>query len=88
LRQIASKLGAVIRTEGIVKVEQTRRIAWLTIEFPPQNSYEGLPTTEAFHGSPCLSDYDAEENVAEMAISHLISQKNVHVDDVNYAAFL
>ena len=45
-------------------------------------------TTEAFHGSPCLSDYDAEENVSEMAISHLISQKNVHVDDVNYAAFL
>ena len=86
LRQIIGNLGAVIRTKGIVKLDQSRRIAWLTIEIPAQNSTKGV-TTECFHGSPCMCDYDAEENVSEVAIAHFISQKNIHVNDVNYAAF-
>lgn len=86
LRQIVSNLGAVIRTEGIVKLDQSRRIAWLTIEIPAQDRNEGV-TTESFHGTPCASDYDAEENVSGVAIAHFISQKNIHVNDVNFVAF-
>jgi len=72
LRQITSKLGAIICTEGIVKLDQNRRIAWLAIEIPPQNSSEGV-ISESFHGSPCMSDYDAEENVSEVAITYFMT---------------
>jgi hypothetical protein len=68
-----------------VKLDQSRRIAWLTIEIPPQNGTGDV--TKCFHGSPCMCVYDAEENVSEVEIAHSISLKNIHVNDVNYVAF-
>jgi hypothetical protein len=34
-----------------------------------------------------MSDYDAEENVSEIAITDFMSQRSIQVNDVNYGAF-
>ncbi|CAL5007314.1 unnamed protein product [Urochloa decumbens] len=88
LRQMVSKIGATIRTEGIVKLDKTKRVAWLTVEFPPKEGTTGAVEVEAFQGIACATDYEAEENVSEIAISHFISQLNIHINDVNYPCFL
>ena len=43
LRQILPKIGAIIRTEGAVKVDNKKTMAWLSIELPSQPGSKGLP---------------------------------------------
>ena len=43
---------------------------------------------EGFQGIPCITEYEAQENVSEMAISHFVSKMNVTINDVNHAPFL
>lgn len=69
-----------------MKLGETQRLAWLQVEFPPPNK-TGRVIVEKFCGVPCLSDYDAEENVSEKAIYYCIIHMNIHVNDVNYVAF-
>lgn len=47
-----------------------------------------MVTVETFHGNPCRTDYEVEENVSEIAIGHLITQLNINVNDMNYGALL
>ena len=37
-----------------------------------------------FRGVPCMNDYEAEENVSELAIFHLMSHLNIWVKDICY----
>lgn len=66
-----------------MKLDEVRRIGWLIIEIPPQNSM-GVLTVETFHGNTCMCDYEAEESVSEIAIAHFMSQLGIRVNDVNY----
>jgi hypothetical protein len=43
LRQILPKIGAVIRTEGAVKVDSKKTMAWLNIEIRSKPGNKGLP---------------------------------------------
>ena len=43
LRQILPKIGAVIRTEGAVKVDTKKMMAWLSIEIRSKPGSKGLP---------------------------------------------
>lgn len=39
---------------------------------------------ENFRGVPCTTVHEAEENVSELAICHLMSRFNIWVKDINY----
>lgn len=88
LRQIISRIGATIRTEGVFKLDNTRRVDWLTVETPPKEGTKGLVEVESFHSVPCMTDYEAEENVSELAIGHFVSQMSICVNNINYAPLL
>jgi hypothetical protein len=83
LRQIITSIGATIRTAGVVKMEDCKRMAWLSIEVPSKNGTRGM-VLENFRGAPCMTDYGAEENVCELAILHLMSRLNIWVKDISY----
>ncbi|CAL5074949.1 unnamed protein product [Urochloa decumbens] len=87
LKEIMDQLGATIRTEGVYKLSESKWVAWVTVEIPPKEG-EGAVEVEAFQGIPCMTDYEAQENVSEIAIAHFISQMNINVNDVNYVSFL
>lgn len=83
LRQIITSIGATIRTAGAVKMEDSKRVAWLSIEIPSRNGTRGK-VLENFRGAPCTTAYEAEENVSELAILHLMSLLNIWVRDISY----
>ena len=81
-------MGVTIHTEGVYKLDKSdKKVAWLTVEIPPRGG-EGVVEVEGFQGIPCITEYEALENVSEMAISHILSKMNVTINDVNHVPFL
>lgn len=64
-------------------MDNNKGIAWLNIEVASKEGSKGL----SFQGVPCMTDYEAQENVSEVAICHFIAQMNILVNDLSYAAF-
>jgi len=64
-------------------MENSKRMAWLSVEIPSKDGTRGT-VLENFRGVPCRTGYEAEENVSELAIFHLMSHLNVWVKDICY----
>jgi len=64
LRQILPKIGAVIHTEGAIKVDSKKTMAWLSIEIRSKPGSKGLPEVQTFHSAPFMTEYDAQESVS------------------------
>ncbi|WVZ52017.1 hypothetical protein U9M48_003112 [Paspalum notatum var. saurae] len=69
LGQIIAKIGGAIRMEGVANLDGGRRVAWLTVELPC--GARGLPEVEAFQSIPCMTDFEAWENVSELELQHV-----------------
>ena len=65
MRQIITSIGATIRTAGVVEMENSKRMAWLSVEIPSKDGTRGT-VLENFRGVPCRTGYEAEENVSEL----------------------
>jgi len=87
LRQILPKIGAIIRTEGAVKLDNKKTLAWLSIEIRSKAGSKGLPEVQTFESVPFTSLYEAEESVAEQAICYFIGRMNICINDLTYSAF-
>jgi len=87
LRQILPKLGAVIRTEGAVKVDTKKTMAWLSIEIRSEPGSKGLSEVQTFHSAPCMTEYEAQESVSEQAICYFIARLNICINDLTYPSF-
>jgi hypothetical protein len=48
LRQIITSIGATIRTAGVVKMENSKRIAWLSVEIPSKDGTRGMVRLQNF----------------------------------------
>lgn len=68
-------------------MDKSKRVAFLTVEIPPKEG-KNLMEVESFQSIPCMTDYEAEENVSEFAIAHFISHNNVTINDLNYGLFV
>jgi hypothetical protein len=86
LRQILPKIGAVIRTEGAVKVDSKRTMAWLSIEIRSKPGSKGLPEVQHFQSLPCMTEYEAQESASEQAICYFIARLNICINDLTYPA--
>jgi len=64
-------------------MENSKRMAWLSVEIPSKDGTRGT-VLENFRGVPCRTGYEAEENVSELAIFHLMSHLNIWVKDISY----
>jgi len=64
-------------------MENSKRMAWLSVEIPSKDGTRGT-VLENFRGVPCRTGYEAEENVSELAIFHLMSRLNILVKDISY----
>jgi len=68
-------------------MENSKRMAWLSVEIPSKDGTRGT-VLENFRGVPCRTGYEAEENVSELAIFHLMSRLNIWVKDISYDPLL
>ena len=68
-------------------MENSKRMAWLSVEIPSKDGTRGT-VLENFRGVPCRTGYEAEENVSELAIFHLMSRLNIWVKDISYDSLL
>jgi len=41
MRQIITSIGATIRTAGVVEMENSKRMAWLSVEIPSKDGTRG-----------------------------------------------
>jgi hypothetical protein len=87
LRHILPKIGAVIRTEGAVKVDSKKTMVWLTIEIRSKPGSKGLPEVQTFRSVPCMTEYEVQESVSEQAICYFIARMNICINDLTYLAF-
>lgn len=58
-RQILIKIGATIRTDGTVKMDNNKMMAWLNIEVPSKEGNKGMVQIETFQDVPCTTDCEA-----------------------------
>ena len=65
-------------------MENSKRIAWLSVEIPSKDGTRGMVGLQNFRGVPCMTDYEAEVNVSKLAIFHLMSRLNIWVKDISY----
>ena len=68
-------------------MENSKRMVWLSVEIPSKDGTRGT-VLENFRGVPCRTGYEAEENVSELAIFHLMSRFNIWVKDISYDPLL
>ena len=87
LRQILPKIGVAIRTEGAVKVDTKKTMAWLSIEIHSKPGSKGLPEVQTFHNVPCMTEYEVQESVSEQAICYFIARLNICINDLTYPSF-